>query len=107
MTKAEEVALISYKPGWKFSATEEKLTIEVRTVEDSRNFGEYVTLTFTWPWDESFYAVDFVWECIHRAELHEIAEWFRVDGRLTHDPHTTMKNEFEFHNLRTKEVSTV
>ena len=60
-----------------------------------------------WPWDWPFYTVDFVWECIRRAEMHEMAEWFRVDGQLTRDPHTTTTNEFKFRDLRPKEVSTM
>lgn len=99
-SKKESVALVTYKPGWKFSATEEHLVIE-HDVADSRG-GQPMHLTFRFPWDEGWkhYTVDYVWDCIRRAEMHEMAEWFRVDGVMTHDPHTTTTEEFNFTDKR-------
>lgn len=100
MLKAEIVSRITYKPGWEFSATEEKLTIEF-DVEDSRGGGP-LHLRFDFPWDPSYrwYTADYVWDRIQVIERHEAKEWFRVEGRLVHDPHTTTTEEFRFIDKR-------
>lgn len=33
---------------------------------------------------------DFLHYCLREMELHELDEWFRVDGRLPFDPHKVM-----------------
>ena len=98
MTKAEIVSQISYKPGWVFSATEDRLTIEL-DVESSRGDGP-LHLKFEWGWENIDYPADEVWQRVNQIERHEMREWFRVEGHLVHDPHVWYADEFNFIDKR-------
>jgi hypothetical protein len=99
----EWIELIAYKPEWEIRVvhSDEKIGAEglvlhlishvADSCTDEHEMIEVVhrneipdSATFNF---ESFFA--FVYEMILKAEEHEAAEWFLVNGKRIHDPHTT------------------
>lgn len=92
--QAQEIlARITYKPGWKIElvdfgfvkvsirhkatdANDPNRTIDIR-------FEQGVELIHT---DEKR-LVDWIFICVRAAEIHEIEEWFKIDGHCFRDPH--------------------
>lgn len=96
---ADLISRISYKPGWKFELRREtflysvtsSMLIITATVKDSRNpentvefvmqrmVPEYLT-------DQELF-LKWVKHTLMECEIHEMREFFRLDGELVDDPH--------------------
>lgn len=93
MDLAGLVATVRYKPGWTFKIAGPlglKLCIFARTLDSQRPGQERATQhQFTIP----DFAVDdrsperFVFDCLLLAELHEVGEFYEVDGFRPFYPH--------------------
>lgn len=98
------LALVTYKPGWKFNAWVDRYSDNWSTrlyiniswrMPDINHPGKDITLN----WNESLCASDiehmeekdvieyFIWKAIFKAEEHEMHEWYKVDGFCVFDPH--------------------
>lgn len=85
---------VTYKPGWEFEVYDgrwEGQHLVIRTVvADSYNPGENVALDVhsMLPPMENFSQFDnwLMWR-LGRIEVHEMREFFKVDGKVVSDPH--------------------
>lgn len=87
---------ITYKKDWEISLHNRNLTggmtlrITVFNVPDTYT-GISAELNATEIIHAPLYRLDdfyeHVWRLIHKTEMHEAQEWFKVDGKLPHDPH--------------------
>jgi hypothetical protein len=85
---------VSYKPGWRFHVAEhprEGLLIRIEAdVPDSASDGSLTLGINSWlpPMYDETQLVSWLRWRICRVELHEAAEFLRVDGRVLDDPHS-------------------
>jgi hypothetical protein len=97
---AEELERVSYKPGWSFEAYEDRwegphILIVVKAVSAYRpvetlDLGIRSALPpFAHPSDLH----DWLMWRIGRIEMHELREFYRVDGRLVDDPHASEEDD--------------
>lgn len=92
MDYGERVRKIRYKPGWKFTykMTDWGPTIDIHATVPHSVTLEPTTFLFTrlipeLPGEDLFKA--WVKTVLAEAELHELDEFFRYDGKLVNDPH--------------------
>jgi len=97
----EFLARFRYKPDWHLDITRRPEVGCARlrataTVLDSRELcvperinimGEYNLPRLGEMQDPDLFFRDFLRASIRNMELHEVDEWFRVDGKLPFDPH--------------------
>lgn len=98
---------LKYKPGTKLTADwwqeykSFKLTVEMQ-VSDVNDPWEVLTLTsygllprenltYAFDWEEQFVA--WVFNEIHSAELHEMKEHFKRNGKCVYDPHPELSTK--------------
>lgn len=90
-----ELERFTYKPGWTFQVGDHPREGQLLRIEgkmpDSYNEDEMIDLGIS-SWIPPLPApVDF-WSWLHwrikRIELHELAEFFKVDGKVLDDPHS-------------------
>lgn len=90
-----ELARISYRPGWSFTAFDDqwegtKIRIVAKGIPDSYNPGETIDLgidSFLPPICDEWNLRRWLAWRIQRIEIHEMREFFRLDGRVLWDPH--------------------
>lgn len=90
------VARLRYKPGSTIEVREHSaytmLLVVTQTLPDAEGVSKepiMVRLSEAIPpmIEEPEHALDFVREVIRKAEMHEIDEWLRFDGKRPHEPH--------------------
>lgn len=88
---AGELALIRYRPGWRFEAQDlgERIAIvlEPPPLPDSHGGSEPVQIRMTRYIEHDGDPFATAWELVRCMEMHEAGEWFVVDGNRPHDPH--------------------
>lgn len=94
------LAQVAYKPGYQFSASADKqcliLRLDVVTKDsDAPRLDVRLGMTSAIPFWEIDHEkgreviVERLWRLILDFERHEAAEWFRVNGVRSNDPHST------------------
>lgn len=95
-----ELARVSYKPGWTFRVYQgrwEGLHLVIRTeVPDAYHEGENVVLdvhSFLPPLRDRWALHSWLTWRLARIEVHEMREFYRVDGQCWDDPHAEGASE--------------
>jgi hypothetical protein len=90
----DHVSKISYKPGWAFEVYdgewEGQHFVITTVVPDAYNLTETVTLdvhSMLPPIPDKNYLNQWIMWRLARIEVHEMREFFRVDGKIVDDPH--------------------
>lgn len=106
MTLVEGQAIlnsITYKPGWSFKLTESGLDMFRLLREDSTRViklkpGETLTISRHCSFalchiQDAQCLIDIVHSEVVWLEMHEVDEWFKVTGKLWHNPHASGRDK--------------
>lgn len=87
---------VTYKPGWKIGYVyeigldEHRIVVDMHTQDSTTEEFKLVRVA-QWAilpdWMNEGHAGVFVRDMIQKLEMHELDEWFKVDGELVNDPH--------------------
>lgn len=96
----DHLARVTYKPGWSFEAYDGKWEgqhIVIRTsVPNAYNTKENTDLdvhSMLPPIPDTNYLNSWLMWRVARLEVHEVREFFKVDGKIVDDPHAPFANE--------------
>lgn len=86
----------TYRPGWKFSVDSGLLRVYMTVTDANPPHGE-MDLTFSQPIPphiyEGFDWIRWLYDQLRTVEMHELQEFFRIDGRVVFDPHPELLME--------------
>jgi hypothetical protein len=88
------IARVTYRLGWKFRVyqgeTRGAMLEILATVDDSVNLGEFAKLEIYVgipPYDSEKGFLNWLFWRLREVEIHECAEFLKLDGKVLHDPH--------------------